>query len=180
MWRPEKVPSANVFEQDATKTAEEELGNEGVEQDTNTNATESETNPEDANVVTRWTTVVRRKRKHAMRLCAFASSFDGPPEDVDKTSDAHEKFTKIRDPQPITIRVQDVKGDVSFSIASDAQWSTSQLRKAVVAAAPCSYVEPGKACVLAFEGKTLDSTSEMLADLGLTEGSLIIAMMIQR
>lgn len=79
-------------------------------------------------------------------------------------------------PQPLTVRVRNVKGDVSFSVDCDARWSTKQLRDAVLKAAPSDFAQPGVLCVLALKGKFLDDGPKTLAEREITDGTQLIAV----
>mmetsp|Transcript_81794 Transcript_81794/g.226610 ORF Transcript_81794/g.226610 Transcript_81794/m.226610 type:complete len:433 (-) Transcript_81794:111-1409(-) len=77
---------------------------------------------------------------------------------------------------PITLRIRNVKGDISFAVAGDAHWHVQRLREAVLAAAPSGFAPAGTACVLAVKGKFLGDGPETLTELGLCEGAQVIAV----
>lgn len=81
------------------------------------------------------------------------------------------------EPRPVKVQIRNVKGDITFAVEGDLGWRTPKLREAVVAAAPSAFIVPGGQCVLALKGKFLGDGSETLADLGITDGTQLIAVM---
>lgn len=78
--------------------------------------------------------------------------------------------------EPITIQVRNVKGDVTFSVRCDGQWTARRLREEVLSTAPSGFASPGATCVIALKGKFLGESPESLSSLGLVDGGQIIAV----
>jgi len=76
-----------------------------------------------------------------------------------------------------TIRVRNVKGDITFSASCELTWTASKLKEAVLAAAPSGFAPAGYTLFLAVKGKFLTNGPETLTDLGIADGAQLIAVM---
>jgi len=75
-----------------------------------------------------------------------------------------------------TVRVRNVKGDVTFAVPCDLQWSTTKLKESVLAAAPSGFAPAGSTCMLAVKGKFLIDGPSTLSESGIADGTQIIAV----
>jgi len=81
------------------------------------------------------------------------------------------------EPQPMTIKVRNVKGDVNFEVECDKAATVDQLKAAVVKGAPSGFAREGATCVIALGGKFLLQGSETLTALGVQNNTQVIAVM---
>jgi len=101
-----------------------------------------------------------------------------PHPEVTMAATSEEKTEPPAEPaaEPLTLRIRNVKGNVAFATTCDAQWSFARLREAILLAAPSGFAEPGCTLDLAFKGRLLGQGTETLRELGLSEGTQIIAV----
>jgi len=89
-----------------------------------------------------------------------------------------EKVQKVEEKVPkLKLRIRNVKGDVTFEVASDPRWTVGGLRKGVLDAAPKGFAQPEQACILCLQGKFLEDGPKTLSEMGLAEGTQLIAVM---
>eukprot|EP00929_Paragymnodinium_shiwhaense_P025270 TRINITY_DN15333_c0_g2_i1.p1 TRINITY_DN15333_c0_g2~~TRINITY_DN15333_c0_g2_i1.p1 ORF type:complete len:375 (+),score=51.83 TRINITY_DN15333_c0_g2_i1:69-1193(+) len=80
-------------------------------------------------------------------------------------------------PEPIQVKVRNVKGDVNFTVDADSKWRVTELREGVLNTSPPGFRDTGKVCVLALNGKFLEDGPRTLADMGIASGTQVIAVM---
>lgn len=93
------------------------------------------------------------------------------------TADGESANPKLAAAEHISVRVRNVKGDVSFAVSCDKSWNAGRLKEAVLAAAPPGFATPGTSCILALKGKFLSDDAELLSALGVADGTQLIAVL---
>jgi len=102
-----------------------------------------------------------------------AISSTAPPQ---TTAPATPQAAPAQKSDPIQVKVRNVKGDVSFSVDCDGGWRLAELRKEVLAKAPAGFATPDAVCILALQGKFLEDGQKSIKELGMVNGSLLIAV----
>jgi hypothetical protein len=76
----------------------------------------------------------------------------------------------------ITLRLRNVKGDVSFSLACDPKITVAELKDKVRTSAPAGFAPPGATCLLALQGKFLEDPKG-LHELNVVDNTQLIVVM---